>query len=104
MKLGHRKRWWLFPEFPVTNIVISDDRYYTVTLMPVGLQFYGWLRPPGNMCRPVSSFFLALGRRNALRDRRTYAKQTSYVYSKFFRTHVPHFQCQCLHYTGSTCL
>jgi len=49
MKLGDRKRWWLFPEFPVTNIAISDDRYYSVALMPVGLQFYDWLRPPGNM-------------------------------------------------------
>jgi hypothetical protein len=49
MKLGDRKGCCLFPEFPVTNITISDDRYYTVTLMPVGLQFYDWLPPPGNM-------------------------------------------------------
>jgi hypothetical protein len=60
MKLGDRKSCCLFPELSVTNIVISDDRYYTVTLMPVGLQFDDWLPPPGNMFILFLSFFLFL--------------------------------------------
>jgi hypothetical protein len=86
----------LFSEFPVSNIVTNDHRYYTVTLRPAGLHFDDWLPTPGHMF--ILFFLHGKGGMNEC-DRSTYTNKLFVFFKSNSYVPCPTLRCLSLRFS-----